>query len=543
VFEEMLPGINGEIVNPVIQKQYDCIYGKWPENYDEIVVVVNEDNEIDDITLYALGLVPYDQVQAISDAAVNHTTVENPELSWSYEEICEQEYKLIFNSNCYSYNPADGVYDDLRDTDTGLQYLYDNGVALKVVGIIRPNEDATTTMLKGAIGYTSLLVDYVVENNKKADIIEEQIKNPDIDVFTGLVFSSVADEYSDEQKAEEVKQYFDKLSDEEKAQTYIQLMSVPSDDLIEIQVDQQMAGMDRQTIEASLIPSYAQQMNISEEQIKEYLSQMSDEDLFAIVREGLASQMKEEYAAAIVEQMSQIPEEQLVIGFEQTIEAFTTEELADRYNELIETSNASYENNLTKLGNVDFDDPASINLYASSFDNKDMIEEFIAAYNADKDELEQIEYTDYIGLLMSSITTILNAITYVLIAFVAISLIVSSIMIGVITLISVQERTKEIGILRAIGASKKDVSGLFNAETIIIGFTSGIIGIVITVLLCIPINALIFKLTNIAGLKAYLPPIAGLALVLISILLTLIAGIIPSRSAAKKDPVVALRSE
>ena len=543
VFEEMLPGLDGETVNAVIKKQYDCIYGQWPENYDEIVVILDENNEINDITLYALGLLPYDQVKAISDAAFNHTTIENPELSWSYEEICAQEYKLILNAESYSYDSEEGVYDDLKDTDAGLQYLYDNAVALKVVGIIRPNEDATTTMLRGTVGYTYKLVEYVVENNKKSDIIQKQIDNPDVDVFTGLVFESVASEYSDEKKAEEVKAYFDSLTDEEKAAMYVMFMSEPSEDELQQMVDQQMMGMDRQTIEATLIPSYAAQMNISEEQIKEYLAQMSDEDLFAIVREGLATQIKEQYAAGVMEQLSQVPEEQLVMGFEQMMNESSTEDLAAKYFDVIDTSNGKYERNLNILGNVDLDDPSTINLYASSFENKDTIEAFIKEYNDNKDELEKIEYTDYIGLLMSSITTILNAITYVLIAFVAISLVVSSIMIGVITLISVQERTKEIGILRAIGASKKDVSGLFNAETIIIGFTSGIIGIVITIILCFPINAIIFKLTNISGLKAFLPPVAAVVLVIISVLLTLISGIIPSRSAAKKDPVVALRSE
>ncbi|MCQ2494751.1 MAG: ABC transporter ATP-binding protein/permease, partial [Lachnospiraceae bacterium] len=538
VFEEMLPGLDGEPVNKVIKKQYDCIYGRWPEAYDEMVIILNENNEIDDITLYALGLVPYDQVQAITDAAVNHTTIENPDKSWSYEEICAQEYKLLLNADCYSYDSEEGKYDDLRDTDAGLQYLYDNGVTLKVVGIIRPNEDATTTMLRGAVGYTSMLVDYVVASNKESDIIKKQIENPDVDVFNGLVFENVANDYSDEQKAKEVKAYFDGLTDEEKAAMYVQFMSTISEDELEKMVEQQMAGMDRKTIEASLIPQYAAQMNISEEQIKEYLAQMSDDDLMAIVREGLKAQIAEQYASAVIEQLAQVPEEQLVIGFDQMIDSFSTEDMAGRYNDVIETSKSKYENNLIILGNVDLDDPDTINLYASSFENKDKIEDFIAVYNADKDELEQIEYTDYIGLLMSSITTILNAITYVLIAFVAISLVVSSIMIGVITLISVQERTKEIGILRAIGASKKDVSGLFNAETIIIGFTSGIIGIVITIILCFPINAIIFKLTEISGLKAYLPPVAAVVLVIISVLLTLISGVIPSRSAAKKDPVV-----
>lgn len=204
---------------------------------------------------------------------------------------------------------------------------------------------------------------------------------------------------------------------------------------------------------------------------------------------------------------------------------------------------SSYEDNLLALGYVDLDDPASINIYASSFENKEIIEQAIADYNATVSELEQIEYTDYVGLMMSSVTSIINAVTYVLIAFVAVSLIVSSIMIGVITLISVQERTKEIGILRAIGASKRNVSSMFNAETVIIGFTSGALGVLITYLLCIPINIILHHLTGISTLSAFLPVPVAVILVLISVALTLFSGIIPSRSAAKKDPVVALRTE
>jgi len=201
------------------------------------------------------------------------------------------------------------------------------------------------------------------------------------------------------------------------------------------------------------------------------------------------------------------------------------------------------EENLLKLGYVDLDEPSSVNIFASSFANKDVVEEVIAQYNEGKDELEKIKYTDYIGIMLSSITTIIDAITYVLIAFVAISLVVSSIMIGVITLISVQERTKEIGILRAIGASKKNVSSMFTAETVIIGLASGLLGVLVTYGLCVPINAVINYLTGIPSLDAVLPPAAALILVAISVALNLISGIIPARSAAKKDPVVALRTE
>ena len=206
-------------------------------------------------------------------------------------------------------------------------------------------------------------------------------------------------------------------------------------------------------------------------------------------------------------------------------------------------SDSSYEQNLKNMGYVDLTSPATINIYASTFENKDVITETIENYNKSVEELKQIKYTDYLGIMMSSITTIINAITYVLIAFVAISLIVSSIMIGVITLISVQERTKEIGILRAIGASKRDISGMFNAETVIIGLSSGLLGIAITYLLCIPLNLILHAITGIATLNAVLPLAGAVILVLISVCLTLISGIIPSRSAAKKDPVIALRSE
>lgn len=222
---------------------------------------------------------------------------------------------------------------------------------------------------------------------------------------------------------------------------------------------------------------------------------------------------------------------------------YTQEELARYYDEVTEFSESTIEENLRILGAADLANPATISLYASSFENKDILEAYIAEYNESVEELKQIRYTDYVGLIMSAVTTIIDAITYVLIAFVAISLVVSSIMIGVITLISVQERTKEIGILRALGASKRNVSSLFNAETVIVGLAAGILGVATTYLLCIPINAIIQSLTNINNLRAFLPGNVAVILVMVSVVLTLICGLIPARSAAKKDPVVALRTE
>ena len=234
---------------------------------------------------------------------------------------------------------------------------------------------------------------------------------------------------------------------------------------------------------------------------------------------------------------------QLLTDFNLLLETATPDVLAALYDSLIQFSESTYEDNLVTMGQIDLSMPSTINIYASSFENKDIITAAIEDYNNGVDELKKIKYTDYLGIMMSSITIIIDAITYVLIAFVAISLVVSSIMIGVITLISVQERTKEIGILRAIGASKRDVSSMFNAETMIVGFSAGLLGVLVTYLLCIPINLILQAVTEISNLNATLPIGGAIILVVISVLLTLIAGLIPSRSAAKKDPVVALRSE
>ena len=283
--------------------------------------------------------------------------------------------------------------------------------------------------------------------------------------------------------------------------------------------------------------------SFSEEEILAYLSVMSDEELTGIMTQMITEQIKASYAAEIMAQMATMKPEELAAMLDMALETYTTAQCAYYYDNIMEFSDSTYEDNLIKMGYVDIESPAAINIYASSFENKDIITAAIEDYNNSVEELKEIKYTDYLGIMMSSITTIINAITYVLIAFVAISLIVSSIMIGVITLISVQERTKEIGILRAIGASKKDVSGMFNAETVIVGLSAGLLGVIVTYLLCIPINLILHKVTGIQTLSAVLPLPAAVILVLISVVLTLVAGIIPSRSAAKKDPVVALRTE
>jgi putative ABC transport system permease protein len=321
------------------------------------------------------------------------------------------------------------------------------------------------------------------------------------------------------------------------------MLSIPSDEDLQKSLDEAMKNVSREDMEQALIQGFAQQTTMSSSEIESYISGMDDSEINELYTSAVTEQIKAQYASQVEEQLSLQNPKEIMAGFDAFMQSLSAEQCAVYYDEIMEFSDSDYETNLRNMAYIDLDDPSAINLYASSFENKDVIEDAISDYNEGKEELEQIKYTDYVGLMMSSVNTIIRAITYVLIAFVSISLIVSSIMIGVITLISVQERTKEIGILRAIGASKKNVCNMFNAETIMIGFSSGFLGIIITYLLCIPINIIINNLTHIANLKAQLPLFAAVILIIISMLLTLLSGLIPSRSAAKKDPVVALRSE
>ncbi|MBE5947663.1 MAG: ABC transporter ATP-binding protein/permease [Lachnospiraceae bacterium] len=543
LWQEMLPGDNGKLINPILEKQYDVIYGSWPTEYNEIVLVVDSRNELDDMTLYALGLKSKEEIDKLVDASINQTLLEYETKKWSFEEICNMEFVVILNSNCYSLDEKTGLYTDLRDTAAGLKYLYDNGTKLKVSGIIRPNEDAVSAMLTGAIGYTNELTKYVIENTKESAAITAQLENTTTDIFTGLPFKDTDGSVSTATKATAFKEYVASLDENKKAEAYVKIMSIPSQEMIDAYVSQSVGAMTRADIENIMIPAIAQETGMPIEEISGYLTSMSDADLFEMFTQLAIEQFKAQYAAQVEAQLSAMSTTQLAAALSMTVDTYTEEQCAKYYDEVLVFSTSTYENNLRTLGYVDLDDPATINLYAASFEDKDTIEEAIADYNKNADEFSQITYTDYVGLMMSSITSIINAITYVLISFVAVSLIVSSIMIGVITLISVQERTKEIGILRAIGASKKNVSSMFNAETLIIGFTSGLLGVLVTYLLCIPINFILHTLTGISTLSAVLPVPVAVILVIISMTLTLIAGVIPSRSAAKKDPVVALRTE
>lgn len=544
LWEEMLPGDNGSLVNDMVMEQYDVIYGSWPTEYNEVVLLVNENNELDDMTLYALGLKSEDEVMAVVDAVMEKTELEEVENVWSFEEICEQEYKVILNGDCYTYDEETGVYTDLRDTSAGLKYLYDNkAVPLKVSGIIQLKEDAQSGIINGSIAYTSALTEYVIEKSSDSDIVAVQKANPSMDIFTGLPFEDNTSSLDSASKENFLRNHIRELSEEEKADLYIKIKSIPEEAFLNETVEAQMEQFDRESIIATLTPAVTGETGMSEDEINEYLNELSDEDIYGVFEQILTEQVKMEYAAQVAQQMSAMPAAQLVMALTSEAEDYTTEQCVKYYDEVLEFSDSSYEDNLITLGCIDLDEPASINFYASTFENKDVIEDAIAEYNEGVDEMKQIQYTDYVGLMMSSVTSIIHAITYILIAFVAISLIVSSIMIAVITLISVQERTKEIGILRAMGASKHEVSVLFNAETILIGLASGLIGVGVTALLCIPINSVIHSLTGINELNAFLPVETALIYILLSVVLNMISGFIPSKSAAKKDPVVALRSE
>ena len=653
LWQEMLRGNDGEMINPLLEKQYDLIYGSWPNDYNEVVVVVDEKNEIADMTLYAMGLKPKSEIEALANAAFAQSGVEVSDERWTYQDICGLTFRVVLPSSCYSWDEAAGTYVDLRDTQAGLRYLYDNGLDLRVVGIIRPNEEAVSGMLSGTICYTSALTEHIIEAAAASPAVQAQQADSATDIFTGLPFREATGAMSDEEKAAEFAAYVAGLSEMEKAAAYMEIMSIPTDEQIGQIVAQQLSAMTRADMESLMLQALTSQMSVSVEDVTAYIAKMSDEEISGLFGQMMAEQVRAQYAEQVKGQMAamdaatlamaldasmpastpeqisakakmyaasagDIPQEQLDMLTEQALAAmtreqleaailpaiaaqmgvpaemaapmlaavsdedlraqmapavqeqikaeaaaklsamteeemcaaleavqppFTTAQMAAYHDAVLQFSESTYEENLLTLGCVDLDSPASINIYATSFEDKDLIEAEITAYNDGVDEMHQISYTDYVGLMMSSITSIINAITYVLIAFVAISLVVSSIMIGVITLISVQERTKEIGILRAIGASKRNVSSMFNAETIIIGFASGVIGVGMTWLLCIPINAIIQHLTGLLALKAILPWQVAAILVGISVVLTSFAGVIPARSAAKKDPVVALRTE
>ena len=427
VWEEMLD--NQEL----LESQFDVLAGRFPESYDEIVIRVDENNTITDYSLYTLGLKDINEFNEAYKKMMKGEKVDKIETtSYTFDELLNLKYKVLLNTDYYE--KEQGIWINKANNEKYLNKKLDNAIELKVVGIIRANEEATSTSMTGNIGYTHELTEYVINEINKTEIAKEQLKNEKINVFTGKEFVDSTD---------------------------------------------------------------ANSAQLTTEQMQ-YISSLSEEELAAYM---------ENYA---------------------------------------NTANATYEQNLKTLGIVDLDDPSMISIYPKDFDTKNLISDEIEEYNqkmidADKEE-NKITYTDYIGIMLSAVTSIVDMISYVLIGFVGISLVVSSIMIGIITYISVLERVKEIGILRSIGASKKDISRVFNAETFIVGLLAGAIGIGATLLINIPANAIIKAVAGVSNLSK-LPFAGAITLIIISMVLTVIAGLIPAKMAAKKDPVEALRTE
>ena len=534
-WQEMLPGEDGELINPLLKEQYDMLYGHWPEKYDEVVLVVDKNNEVSDLVLYALGLKSSSTLSEDMEAFMDLEDLRTEKESWSYEDICSMTFSYIYPADEYRYDEDEEEYVRYADDDLGLRDLYNKGLKLKITGIIRQNEDALSGMMTGAVGYTHALVEYVVSQAENKTLVRQQLDNPDTDVLNGLPFIDEDETLSSTLKINAAKDYIANATTEELADLYVEYMTIPEDDYVQEQIDEFMEDTTREDIEEMVLDYYPGYASMLED--------MEDDVLFEYMEEMMVQTIEDEYAVQMRNMYAHLSDASLAADFE----VLSLED--DDYEWLYENamppvySESSYKKNIKALGYVDLDSPSTINIYASTFEDIDAIADAIEIYNDTVEEDDKIEYTDIVAVLMSSISSVINVISYVLIAFVAISLVVSSIMIGIITYISVLERTKEIGILRAIGASKKDVSRVFNAETFIVGLAAGAIGIITTLLLLIPANIIIHDLTGIYTLNAVLPVEGGIALIAISVVLTFIAGLIPSGLAAKKDPVEALRTE
>lgn len=411
--------------------EYQLVEGKWPTNYNEVVLEVDENNEITDYALYSLGLLDQDELvknyQKILNGETDKISKTNLE-SYSVDDIMNLKFRLVLNSDLYQ--KVNGLWINQSENESYMKDVVSKSPEIKVVGIIKPSDSTVSQPTMGGVYYTKAMEEYVTSKTENAQIVIEQKTNPNINIFTQAEFASG------------------------------QKMSMS---------------------------------NLTNEQMMQ-LSSMSQEELMNYM---------------------------------------------NAYNENI---NATYDSNLTKLGVVDYSNPTKISLYASSFDGKEKLGDLITYYNKKQTKSNVITYNDFIGTMLSSVTSVVNIISYVLIAFVSVSLIVSSIMIGIITYISVLERTKEIGILRSIGASKKDITRVFNAETFIIGLISGVLGILITLVLNVPISVVVENMTGVSHI-AKLPVNGAVFLIFIDLVLTILAGLIPSKIASKKDPVEALRSE
>lgn len=473
-FSQLTSGANGKTISQVVTDCYDVVYGSWPEDYNDVVLVLSKDNGIAVETMYQLGLITEKQynnaVKRIKKGK------EAKDISFNFEDITKHKMQLVLACDHYTEND-DGTFSYLEDTKINEEKLLENAVELNISGIIRPKEDAKNADIMTAVAYTSKLTDYIITETDKSPIIKAQEKNKKVNVLNGVSFK----EKNKANKVKDAKNFLSNLSVSQKATFYQMFM-------------------------------YYSQLDSSENN------------------------------ASMTTQSMMMDENSMAMALDYWLENTPDEEaLLSVYDEYI--AGATYEDNMKDFGKVSYDAPSSISIYTDTFENKDVIAQCIENYNKTTDEENSITYTDYVALMTSSLTTIINSISYLLIGFVGISLVVSCIMIGIITHISVMERTKEIGILRALGASKSNISQVFNAETFIVGCCAGLLGIGVSLLLLIPINFVLETLTGIENLNAQLPLQYSFILIVISIIITIIGGLLPAKKAAKKDPVVALRTE
>ncbi len=532
----------------LMAEQYDVIAGHWPSSYDEVVLVVDQNNEVNDVFLYALGFKDSEELKDMMSAVASGENFNAESTSWAYDEILDREFALVLPSDCFKKHD-DGTFEYMGENESFMKVKIEEALKLKIAGIVRPDPEAVAASLTGAIGYSSELTDYILEKTASADVVKAQLADETLDILTGLKFDDGTTEIpTGAAMAPYIREEIAAMSSADRAAIYAKKASSLSDEDAAAQAGQQLAAMPAEMVTEMVRTVMIEQSGMEAAAVDGYMASMSADDLAATALSIVTAQVKAAYAAEIETQLGTLSTDELAAQLDAMLTNMTDEAVAETFADYMPAwfSDSTYEANLRLLGYNDKTSPTSVNIYARTFEDKDMIAEIIAEYNqrcsADGREEDIINYTDYVALMMSSISTIINVISYVLIAFVSISLVVSSIMIGIITYISVLERTKEIGILRAIGASKKDISRVFNAETLLVGLTSGTIGIGVTLLLCIPANIIIKHLTDISNL-AKLPVVGGVALILISMTLTLIAGLIPAGLAAKKDPVEALRSE
>ncbi|BAQ31028.1 ABC transporter ATP-binding protein/permease [Bifidobacterium scardovii] len=482
-FSEIMPGSDdSQLVGKVITDNYRVVDGSWPTSKDEVVLVLDDNNSVPLTTLYELGLLPASDYNEMMSKLNAGDKVSTPQGKIDYAKALDQTLYLIPASDQY-VKGDDGHYRFIGDDKDAIEQRLDSATKLKVVGVVKAKKDASATPLAAGVGYTRALTNDLIDRAASSAIVTDQKADPNVNVLNGMTFS-------------------------------------PSDDATK--------AADARTYVASL--GVTQKANMAKSMMG------AGQQSGASGAAGAAGAAGDQATA-----MAAMSEQQLADSFDAYIATASDDVLVAIYDQYVSTG--TYDDNLAAFGVVSRDAPSSINIYADSFEDKDHIADAITDYNKTVSKKDKITYTDYVGLMMSSVTTIVNVISYVLIAFVSVSLIVSSIMIGIITYISVLERTKEIGILRAMGASKHNVSQVFNAETGIIGLCSGLLGVGLTVLLNFPINAVLHHFIGNADVNAALPVTGGVVLVILSVVLTLIGGLIPSRKAAKQDPATALRTE